>query len=900
MAKRITALLFLISVVMSIGVINGTDIAYASEESLSVLENDSSIIASGECGESVTWKLDEEGALLISGDGEMEDYTWTNFVPTTPWYEYRSSIKKIVVEDGVTTIGKSAFYGLNYVTEVELSNDILVLGSYSFHGCSKLTNINLPDKLEYIANDVFSICSELTEMTIPESVSKIGSYAFYACKKLENVSLPASLENLPAALFRGCESMESIELPENIKTISSSCFYECKNLASILLPETMQTIGSNAFYGCAALLEVEIPNSVTSIGTYAFSGCTEMRSMTLPDSLETIPEYMCKGCSKLETMDIPVAVVCISQYAFYGCKNLKCVSMYPGVKQIGEKTFYNCTALQNIIFPDSLEKIGNYAYGYYTNVYDEANQLEDGIRIYCFEQTQAEEYAKSNSIDYSVISYNIDTSECEYTGEAVTPKILLKIDDFELTEGIEFCVTYKNNVEIGTATAQITFINDYAVISNSLLIQYNIGYLLDNCVISLDKTEYQYHTLLPEISVMYKGTDLICNDDVKIEYEIAGETWEKTSATISRYIWNIGTGTIKLTGIGDYIGEREIKFEIVPFNMENANLMTNWVNGSSSTYDMKDYTYTGTEQEQASFRVCDDNDTISKEYYQISYKNNVNAGTATMVVTGQGEYYTGTLEKDYTIYPADISNKKATLSYTSTSYTGVAKTPKVSISRLQQDVDYVVYYYNNTEIGTATIDIIGVGNYSGLIEKTFVIKRATASDLTISLSSLNYTYNGSTRTPSVKIKNADGITVGKTYYTVTYASGRKNVGKYKVTIKLKGNYSGTVTKYFKINPKGTSISSLTKASKAFTVKWKKQSAKMATTRITGYQIQYSTSKMFSSNVKSKMVSGYSNTSKKITGLSAKKTYYVRVRTYKTVNGTKYYSGWSAIKSVKTK
>ena len=97
-----------------------------------------------------------------------------------------------------------------------------------------------------------------------------------------------------------------------------------------------------------------------------------------------------------------------------------------------------------------------------------------------------------------------------------------------------------------------------------------------------------------------------------------------------------------------------------------------------------------------------------------------------------------------------------------------------------------------------------------------------------------------------------------------------------------------------INPKGTSLSSVSKASKAFTAKWKKQS-----TQVTGYQIQYSTSKKFS-GAKTVTVSSYKTTSKKITKLSAKKTYYVRIRTYKTVGKTKFYSGWSSVKSVKTK
>jgi hypothetical protein len=133
----------------------------------------------------------------------------------------------------------------------------------------------------------------------------------------------------------------------------------------------------------------------------------------------------------------------------------------------------------------------------------------------------------------------------------------------------------------------------------------------------------------------------------------------------------------------------------------------------------------------------------------------------------------------------------------------------------------------------------------------------------------------------------------KTDYTVSYASGRKNVGSYTVTITLKGNYSGTVKKTFKINPKNTSISSVTAKSKGFTVKIKKY-----TTQTTGYQIQYSTSSNFK-NAKTVTVKN-STTSKTISKLSGKKKYYVRIRTYKTVNGTKYYSSWSKAKTVTTK
>lgn len=173
---------------------------------------------------------------------------------------------------------------------------------------------------------------------------------------------------------------------------------------------------------------------------------------------------------------------------------------------------------------------------------------------------------------------------------------------------------------------------------------------------------------------------------------------------------------------------------------------------------------------------------------------------------------------------------------------------------------------------------------------------------TVKLSTTTYTYNGKAKTPTVKVYNSAGKQISSSNYTVKYASGRKNVGKYKVTVTFKSTskyYSGSKVAYLKINPKGTYISSLTKARKAFTVKWKKQSTKMAASRITGYQVRYSTSSKMT-NAKTVTVKGYSKTSRKISKLKARKTYYVQVRTYKTVSGTNYYSSWSKAKAVKTK
>ena len=175
--------------------------------------------------------------------------------------------------------------------------------------------------------------------------------------------------------------------------------------------------------------------------------------------------------------------------------------------------------------------------------------------------------------------------------------------------------------------------------------------------------------------------------------------------------------------------------------------------------------------------------------------------------------------------------------------------------------------------------------------KTSTIYKASK----IKLSTEEYTYNGKTKKPSVKIYTSKGkkLTEGDDY-KLSRPKSSKKVGKYKIKITFKGDYTGTKSIYYTINPKGTKVSSVSAAKKSLKVKISKQS-----TQTTGYQIQYSTSSKFKS-AKTKTISSYKTTSYTIKSLKAKKTYYVRVRTYKTVDGKKYYSDWSKAVKKKTK
>ena len=166
---------------------------------------------------------------------------------------------------------------------------------------------------------------------------------------------------------------------------------------------------------------------------------------------------------------------------------------------------------------------------------------------------------------------------------------------------------------------------------------------------------------------------------------------------------------------------------------------------------------------------------------------------------------------------------------------------------------------------------------------------------TVKLSTAKYVYNGKVKSPSIVIKDSKGKVISNANYKVTKPSGRKNVGKYTYKITFKNEYSGSKSLYLTINPKAPTIKKPVAAKKAVTVKWGKV-AKEAT----GYEVMVATNKKFTQGKKTATIKKAATVSKKMTGLKAKKTYYVRVRTYKTVKGVKYYSAWSKVKSVKVK
>ena len=241
-----------------------------------------------------------------------------------------------------------------------------------------------------------------------------------------------------------------------------------------------------------------------------------------------------------------------------------------------------------------------------------------------------------------------------------------------------------------------------------------------------------------------------------------------------------------------------------------------------------------------------------------------------------------------------ISKASVTLSTSTYAYDGKAKKPGVTVKlngkTLKNGTDYTVSYSNNTKVGTATVKITGKGNYTGSVSKTYSIKNNFKKATVSGISTKAFTGKNITQTITVKY---NGKTLKKgTDYTVSY-SNNKSIGTATVKIAGKGSYTGTITKTFKINPAKQEIQKLTAKSKAFFVDWAQKGS------ATGYEIQYATNSKFTSAKKVTITNNKTDT-KTISKLSGKKKYYVRVRSYTTVKGTKYYGAWSSVKNVTTK
>lgn len=325
----------------------------------------------------IKWKISNNSTLVISGNGEIPEFEmnggWGKLV-----LDGSVTIKNIVIESGITSIGAFAFSGgiCDQVESVYIPNTVTNIGKHAFSGCYKLNKLNIPNSVTKIGESAFMYDENIVSISIPDSVTSIGLRAFCDCKKLTTVKLPDSIKNMGMYVFQ-----------------------RCTGLTQVVLPNSLKTIEFGTFSGCTSLKKITIPDSVTKIDGQAFTGCSTLNNVVIPDKTETIEDE-----------------------AFYGCESLTDIIISNNVKKIGATSFCHCSKLTNLELPESVSSIGHMAFSYDSDLeltvknpecvfYNYNNNGVDGIgnvkSIRGYDGSTAEIYANIFKVDFISLSERI-------------------------------------------------------------------------------------------------------------------------------------------------------------------------------------------------------------------------------------------------------------------------------------------------------------------------------------------------------------------------------------------------------------------------------------------------------------------------------------------------------------
>jgi len=258
-------------------------------------EAKASVVESGTCGENLSWELNSDGLLTISGEGKMDDFIYSGgesahfkFAPWRADDDLYKAVKKVVIESGVTYVGDYAFCELPNLTSASIATSVQAFGNGVFCGDGKLAKVNIPDGVTSIPKSMFSDCFGLKSISIPDSVTQIGESAFETCG-FTSIKLPSGLTEISGRAFQ-FSALTSIVIPEGVTAIDQDAFNNCEKLKSITLPKSLLTISPRAFQD-SAIVTITIPENVTHIGNNALS-CSDLKTIYFTGNAPDMDPYV--------------------------------------------------------------------------------------------------------------------------------------------------------------------------------------------------------------------------------------------------------------------------------------------------------------------------------------------------------------------------------------------------------------------------------------------------------------------------------------------------------------------------------------------------------------------------------------------------------------------------------
>lgn len=397
--------------------------------------------------ENIKYKLHYDGTLYIYGSGKMNNLSTMQISPF-----YGKPIKRIIIEDGITSIGNAVFNRVN-AEEIVIPDSVSEIGADAF-AHTLIKSIELPERLTVIEESCFFECEKLEKIEIPETVKEIKAQAFLGCSALKSITVPEGMEKIASDAFRYCSfdkvtingdfeggiskcsvselvingaigeinkkyvhnstywdglafaesKLVKITITEGATSVGDNVFANSKYLTELNLPEGLETIGESAFRG-SKITELDLPSSLKLIDVAAFQDCSALEEVHFSESLTEIGNFAFANCVSLKAIEIPESVKAIGEETFEGCTALTDVVLNEGIESIGRMAFFMC-GIKNLSFPASLKDIGDHAFTYNFDL--ENITVSENNKLYCAE---------------NCIIYNKDKTElvafCNYYDEKI-------------------------------------------------------------------------------------------------------------------------------------------------------------------------------------------------------------------------------------------------------------------------------------------------------------------------------------------------------------------------------------------------------------------------------------------------------------------------------------------------
>ncbi len=603
--------------------------------------------------------------------------------------------------------------------------EVIKIGDFSFAN-KGITSVTLPDTVKKIGAYAFYNCESLEKINAPSKLKKINGYAFCGCKKLKSFEIPSDLNYLGAYVFSRCENLENINIPDSITKIYNGVFMDCTGLKEVEMSSNLRTIGISSFENTTSLAGIDLPESLVIIDDRAFHS-SGIKDIVFPSRLEFLMEDVFDSSAIVNAVidgkDLEI------YWAFDDCLQLETLEIKNGVKAIVGGAFYNCPSLKTIIIPENLESIGLCAFNkcknletvYYNAINCEVDTNLQNPNQSVFENCNPENIIIGDKVEYlgTALFMNCDTVESVKIPDSVTQVYRYTFYSCDSLVSVEWNA---NRKIIGRRAfsncpnlAEFNFDNieksDSSCFSGSGIRKAQIGEAKNDTPSALAVIDEQTFKECNNLATVGIGGNV-----TTIKTQAFADCANLETAVISDSVTEIADdafeGCDKLTiycTSGSYVETYATENNIKVSTLVIA--------------PIPNQTYTGKEI-KPSVSVSYSDESLDKSDYTVSYSNNINVGTAKVSVTGTGIFKYLTSKAAFEIIARKISD--AVISDISDrEYTGNAITPEISVVyngiTLKKGVDYTVSYSDNTDIGTAYVNIKGIGNFKGDAKISFEI-----------------------------------------------------------------------------------------------------------------------------------------------------------------------------------